>query len=80
MKNLSTLSLLFALTIVLNSMANSLHAEPTKEQQELLDIFRKEFIEITPGKGKYPKSFEMGRKDAGDKEQPVRKVTFSYSF
>ena len=29
-------------------------------QMALLKTFRKEFVEITPGKGTFPKSFQMG--------------------
>jgi formylglycine-generating enzyme required for sulfatase activity len=47
---------------------------------ELLKTFRAEFIEITPGVGKYPKSFRMGR-DGGEKEElPAHSVTFDHGF
>ncbi len=55
-------------------------ADPSAEQLDLLTTFRDEFVAITPGKGKFPKSFTMGR-DAGPKSQrPTHKVTFDYSF
>ena len=54
---------------------------PTPAQKKLLTVFKKEFIHITPGKGKYPKSFQMGRAKGGrDNERPVTKITFSYTF
>ena len=37
-----------------------LAAEPTPQQLELLKTFRSEFIEITPGTGKFPKSDPVG--------------------
>ena len=58
----------------------ALGAEPSPKQIELLKTFRSEFIEITPGKGKYPKSFVMGRAKGSAAEQPARKVTFDYKF
>jgi len=58
-----------------------LSAPPTPEQKQLLTVFRKEFIHITPGKGKFPKSFSIGREKGGrNNERPVRKITFGYSF
>ncbi len=58
--------------------ALTLGAGPGDEQLELLKTFREEFIEITPGKGKFPVSFTMGgqQKDA----MPPHKVTFKYAF
>jgi formylglycine-generating enzyme required for sulfatase activity len=56
-------------------------ADPSPEQLKLLRIFRDEFVHITPGEGKFPASFEMGRKERGqDDERPVHKVTFKHSF
>ena len=38
-------------------------AEPANDANEraLLETFRREFVEITPGAGQFPASFEMGR-------------------
>lgn len=47
---------------------------------ELLKTFRSEFVEITPGKGDFPKSFEMGSDKGSPHEKPVHEVTFDYSF
>jgi formylglycine-generating enzyme required for sulfatase activity len=46
---------------------------------ELLKVFASEFVEITPGQGKYPKSFQMGSKNDAN-EQPVHQVTFGCNF
>ena len=51
------------------------------DQAKLLKTFRQEFVAITAGKGKFPKSFAMGRKEGGrDNERPVHEVTFNYDF
>ena len=58
-----------------------LGAEPTAEQRELLKVFRDEFVEITPGEGKFPKSFQMGRAEGGSPaEAPATKITFGHKF
>jgi len=49
-------------------------------QMALLKTFRKEFVEITPGKGTFPKSFQMGSAKGAKNEQPVREVTLKHSF
>lgn len=47
----------------------------------LLKTFNSEFIEITPGTGKFPATFLMGSKKSGVKnETPVHKVTIKHSF
>lgn len=61
--------------------AAALAADPSPEQTQLLTVFRDEFVQITPGKGKFPKTFTMGRAAGGpDRERPARQVTFGYSF
>jgi formylglycine-generating enzyme required for sulfatase activity len=67
-------------------MATGLFADETKPKKnskgtplELLKVFASEFVEITPGKGKFPKSFQMGSKNEAS-EQPAHKVTFGYNF
>jgi formylglycine-generating enzyme required for sulfatase activity len=53
-----------------------------KAQKAILQLFVDEFVELTPGKGKFPASFEMG--SAGDQapaaEKPAVKVTFKQPF
>ncbi len=56
-------------------------AEPNDKQLPLLKTFRKEFIQVTPGRGRYPKSFTMGSTGtAPSEEQPAHEVTFGYDF
>ena len=52
--------------------------ELTETQQKLLKTFHREFVLITPGQGKFPKSYEMGGK--AERETPKHKVSFDYSF
>lgn len=47
---------------------------------ELLKTFVSEFVEITPGKGMFPKSFRMGSDNGADNEKPVREVTIKHQF
>jgi formylglycine-generating enzyme required for sulfatase activity len=51
-------------------------ADPAPTQAELLQVFRDEFIVITPGKGTFPKSFVMG----SNAEPPAHQVTFAGDF
>lgn len=52
----------------------------SEKQRQLLKTFVDEFVEITPGKGKFPASFVMGSSDGPASEQPSTKVTFKHSF
>ena len=47
---------------------------------KLLKVFVAEFVAITPGKGKFPKSFQMGTNDGPKHEGPARKVTLAHDF
>jgi len=47
---------------------------------KLLKTFQSELVEITPGEGKFPKSFEMGSEEGPASERPVHQVSFAYSF
>ena len=49
-------------------------------RRKLLKTFMSEFVEITPGKGRYPASFRMGAESGQADEQPVHTVTFKHSF
>lgn len=53
---------------------------PGPDREQILKTFVAEFVEITPGRGKFPRSFEMGSADGPKSERPVRKVTFGYNF
>lgn len=57
-----------------------LGADPTPQQKELLGIFRKEFVAITPGTGKFPAAFQMGHPGENASSQPLHQVTFDYHF
>lgn len=46
----------------------------------LLKTFHDEFVVITPGEGKFPKSFLLGSKSGPANEQPQHAVTFEYAF
>src|SRR5262249_24012272 len=46
---------------------------------EILKTFADEFVTLPAGKGIYPKSFQMGSKEADD-QQPVHEVTFARPF
>ncbi|MDB5341396.1 MAG: Gluconolaconase [Planctomycetaceae bacterium] len=49
-------------------------------QTKLLQTFHAEFVNITPGQGKFPKSFRMGSDKGPATEQPAHEVTFNHSF
>jgi formylglycine-generating enzyme required for sulfatase activity len=55
-------------------------AELKQKQLDLLRVFVSEFVEITPGRGKFPRSFQMGSADGPRSERPVRTVMFDYDF
>jgi len=72
-----------AAIFVLTRMTAFAEEKPTSVndvQRKLLKVFSSEFVEITPGKGDFPKSFQMGSANGPANERPVRKVTFNYSF
>lgn len=54
-------------------------APPTQELR-LLKTFMSEFVEITPGRGKFPKSFPMGAETGTPAERPVHRVSLTYDF
>ena len=60
-------------------LAMIISADPSDDQTKLLQVFKEEFIEITPGQGKFPKAFQMGGSGA-DSERPVHQVSFDYRF
>jgi formylglycine-generating enzyme required for sulfatase activity len=53
------------------------YAEP-KDHDQLLKTFAQEFVEITPGKGQFPASFQQG--SDRENEGPVHQVTCSRPF
>ncbi|MBC8351217.1 MAG: formylglycine-generating enzyme family protein [Planctomycetes bacterium] len=66
------------MTVLFLAMIVAADAEPT--QAELLQVFRDEFVAITPGEGAFPKSFQMGSSLGSDLERPTHKVSFGYNF
>jgi formylglycine-generating enzyme required for sulfatase activity len=54
--------------------------EKPVDMNSLLKTFSDEFVEITPGKGKFPASFVMGTDGGREEEAPAHKVTFAVSF
>ena len=53
----------------------------TDAKNKILRLFLSEFVELTPGKGKFPASFTMGSDgDAPDTEKPAVKVKFAAPF
>jgi len=61
-------------------LALILAADAPPTQAELLQVFRDEFIAVTPGEATFPKSFAMGRADGGGAERPAHSVSFAYKF
>jgi len=62
------------------------HAQKTQpkysaaERAKYLKTFAAEFISVTPGEGKFPKSFKMGTADEGAAEKPAHSVTMKSNF
>lgn len=54
-------------------------APASPDQIELLRTFVDEFVAVTPGRGVFPATFEMGS-TASDEEQPVHPVTLTRNF
>ena len=74
---------ILCLVTALSCNASILHAEekePAQEPTDLLKTFREEFIQITPGKGKFPATFKMGSEDGSPAEQPVHEVKLTDPF
>lgn len=50
------------------------------EATDLLAAFRREFVEITPGRGEFPAEFTMGRDGSEASEAPAHRVTIKRPF
>ena len=69
------------MTTLILMMTISLGAdEPSAEQLKLLQVFHQEFVELTPGAGKFPSSLVMGADDGPSNARPAHRVTFDYAF
>ena len=55
------------------------NAEGELNQAELLKTFREEFVQITPGEGKFPREFMQGDK-SNSNAQPVHSVRMMKPF
>jgi len=75
-----SLTLVVSLFSMLESRGFSQDDQAAGANVELLTIFQKEFVEITPGKGKFPESFQMGSETGPATEQPQHKVTLAKPF
>ena len=53
---------------------------PSEPQLALLKTFREEFVQLTPGEGKFPQSFNLGSSRPGDQASPVHQVTLTDKF
>src|SRR5262245_57853099 len=71
---------IFFLAAALMAEPKAKAAEPDATQLELLKVFRKEFLHITPGKGKFPAEFSMGQEGGPPSAAPARKVRLGYEF
>lgn len=74
-------ALLALAALVSLGFGKDLPPDTMKRKDAILKLFADEFIQVTPGKGKFPQSFVMGTDKGGrPNEQPVHKVTFKYDF
>lgn len=72
---------MFVRAIACGAAIGWLHVAAAEEKSPpLLKAFVEELIDITPGEGKFPKTFSMGSESGEQTEQPVHDVTFDYSF
>jgi formylglycine-generating enzyme required for sulfatase activity len=55
-------------------------ADQNEKTVAMLKLFAAEFVDITPGAGKFPASFQMGSSDGPASEKPTHEVTFKYPF
>jgi formylglycine-generating enzyme required for sulfatase activity len=74
-----SIPLLAALLLALATLPAS-SQDKADPQQAILKRFFDEFVLLTPGKDKFPASFQMGSADGPDTEKPVHTVTFKYPF
>lgn len=78
-------SLCLALLTFIGGSVTLLYSQDQKpqlapQQLELLQTFMAELVEITPGKGKFPESFQRGSTNGPKNEQPLQEVRLKQSF
>lgn len=56
------------------------HAAEDSALDALLKTFRDEFVQLTPGQGKFPASFVRGDRGGNSSEVPTRQITLSQPF
>lgn len=75
--------------VVASAVCTASFAQPGRPQKKRIDpavrlkrlkTLASEFVRITPGKGKFPKTFVMGSKGREKSERPQRTVTMSSPF
>jgi formylglycine-generating enzyme required for sulfatase activity len=79
--NPSRYLILFIGAVLAVTADTAVRAQPA-DRKKVLKRFAEEFVELTPGKGKFPASFDMGSSSdaAPASEKPVVKVTFARPF
>src|SRR5262245_21486324 len=74
------ISLMFASTSVGMSRTSNADEPQDAVRLELLQTIVDEFVSITPCRGAFPKSIQMGSPNGADAEQPAHEVTISHDF
>ncbi len=69
-----------ALLAILSLASVVAAAEPDAGELALLKTFRGEFVELTPGRGQFPATFQMGRDGGEPAEAPPHRVTLGHAF
>lgn len=80
MRTAFAFSLLFMLAGLHACVTPCRAAEIDGKTLPLLKTFRSEFVSLTPGQGKFPGEFTMGRDDGPAAERPARRVALSKPF
>ena len=80
MKSALTFTILLTIAVPAIGQGKKKNPVPKAERIKLLKVFNSEFVDITPGKGKFPKSFKMGSANGKPAEKPVREVKMSGAF
>ena len=74
-RRISTIAILFALIAITLSETSI-----ADERLRLLQTFRQEFVDISPGEGRFGKTAKIGSDALGEKATPIHTVTFDYKF
>jgi formylglycine-generating enzyme required for sulfatase activity len=72
---------LFAAVVLLGGLSADAPKKPEyRRKDDALKLFASEFVQITPGKGKFPGEFLMGSQGEAKTEQPAHKVKLARPF